>query len=135
MFNRVPMLGQVRMQAWRPSRAAIGQSLPATPAPVKAVIYGGLAAETLIAGIIGYYGIKAGIQEHGFVKVLGWVFGIPAAIVGTISGVALATLAITGIPDPGDLVPASQPLQIPQLTQAPQLPQSTTVASPPSNFY
>lgn len=104
------------MQVWKPGflNPRLGQVFPqivsSNPAPTtsapdwglttreKVIIYGGLILGTGISGLISYFGIKAGVEEKGFLKVLGWVLGIPASLSTLVGAGSLATLAVKGPP-------------------------------------
>lgn len=75
---------------FRPSR--LGQGM----ASDRALSVGTLLIGTGISATLGYFGIKAGLQEKGFLAVLGWVFGVPAAISTLIGAVSLADTLVGG---------------------------------------
>ena len=65
----------------------------------RAVAAGTLLVGTGISAAIGYFGIQAGLKEKGFLAVLGWLFGIPAALSTVVGVVSLAGLALEATRD------------------------------------
>ena len=100
IIGMVPV--QVRLIQWAPP-AGLGGPAPQDsnnngiiPPPVlppgsRGPLIGATAVSTGLLGVIAYYGIKAGVEEKGFIKVLGWVFGVPAALSGL---VGMGTLSL-----------------------------------------
>lgn len=72
------------------SPVSTGMSTSPSPLALGAV----MAVTTAISGALGYYGIKAGLEEKGFLAVLGWLVGVPATLSAGVGLLAIAGLAV-----------------------------------------
>ncbi len=89
-FGMVPV--QVRLIQWAPPVGLGGPAPqnsnnevpPVLPPSTRGPLIGATVVSTGVLGLVAYYGIQAGLEEKGFLKVLGWVFGVPAALSGLV---------------------------------------------------
>lgn len=108
-----PFHGPVRLAGfrpvpYRPHRVAGPADQPTTQPERKTTLYttgektaivSGLIVGTGVTALITYYGIRAGLQEEGFLALLGWVFGLPAAVSAGVGLFTLGAITFAGFPE------------------------------------